>query len=56
MSDRVFDPSHTENILDEAGRFINMVRKGSEAKDLVDGALSRQTGDNATAIVWRAKK
>ena len=55
-SDGVFDPSHTEDTLAEAGRFIDMVRKGNEAKDLVNDALSRQTGDNATAIVWRAKK
>lgn len=52
-TDGVFDPGHdTES---DVYRVIEMVDKGAEAKDLVKDALERQTGDNATAIVWRAK-
>lgn len=52
-TDGVFDPAHdTES---DICRVIEMVDKGAEAKDLVKDALERQTGDNATAIVWRAR-
>ncbi len=52
-SDGLFDPNHTSDPMTEATRFIEMIRNGSEAKDLVDDALSRKTGDNVTAIVFR---
>ncbi len=52
-SDGLFDPKHTTNSREEAKRFIAMIRGGAEAKDLVDDALARETGDNVTAIVFR---
>lgn len=52
-SDGVFDPGHSSDTLSEAERFIDMIRNGAKAKDLVHDALARQTGDNATAIVLK---
>jgi serine/threonine protein phosphatase PrpC len=52
-SDGLLDPKH-ENTKEQISRVIALVKKGAGAKDLVCDALDRKTGDNVTAIVWRA--
>ena len=52
-TDGVFDPGHDSEF--DVHRVIEAVDGGAEAKDLVKDALERQTGDNATAVVWRAR-
>lgn len=52
-SDGVFDPTHLD-IEEEISRLAKMVAEGAGASELVRDAIERQTGDNATAIVWRA--
>lgn len=52
-TDGVLDPGHDTEL--DIYRVIEMVDKGAEAENLVKDALERQTGDNATAIVWRAR-
>jgi serine/threonine protein phosphatase PrpC len=51
-TDGLFGP---ENISreDQLTRLLKMARDGADAEALVQDALRRQTGDNATAIVWR---
>ncbi len=55
-SDGVFDPEHKSSGLKQTKRFIEIIKAGGKAKDLINDALKRQTGDNATAIVFRMKK
>ncbi|MBI3632256.1 MAG: protein serine/threonine phosphatase 2C family protein [Candidatus Vogelbacteria bacterium] len=55
-SDGVFDPAHETDTMLQAKHFVDMIRAGSDAKDLVEDAIARQTGDNVTAIVWKAEK
>jgi serine/threonine protein phosphatase PrpC len=52
-SDGVFDPSHGD-VSTEIAQAVDLVRGGGNAQALVDDAIMRMTGDNATAIVWRA--
>ena len=52
-SDGVIDPAH-ETTEEEIERLVKMVAEGASASDLVEDAIKRQTGDNVTAIVWRA--
>lgn len=53
-SDGLLDPAHDGTVTeDEAKRLAKLVLDGAEAKDLISDALSRETGDNVTAIVWR---
>jgi len=54
-TDGVFDPGHAAN-KHEVERLSEMVADGTNAEDLVLDAVKRQTGDNATAIVWRTKE
>lgn len=54
-TDGVFDPRHKNTDL-EVDRLSEMVARGANAEDLVQDAVKRQTGDNATAIVWRMDK
>lgn len=59
-SDGVFDPAHYDTHA-QARRIAQKVKGGWEAEDVVQDALERQTednatGDNATAIVWRANR
>jgi len=49
-SDGVLDPSHEESTA-HVERLVKMVMSGSGAKDLVEDALRRRTGDNVTAVV-----
>ena len=53
-SDGLFDPSHADT-KNQMERLVQMVSGGADAQDLVNDALVRRTGDNVTAIVWRAK-
>ena len=50
-SDGVFDPSHEHPV--ELQRFFQALDAGHDAAWLVNDALNRNTGDNATAIVWK---
>ncbi|MDO8558921.1 MAG: PP2C family serine/threonine-protein phosphatase [bacterium] len=54
-SDGVFDPGHSETT-NQIERIVEVIKKTPtfDAKDLVNDAISRQTQDNATAIIWRA--
>jgi serine/threonine protein phosphatase PrpC len=53
-SDGLLDPSHDSTaILNQAKRIAQLVLDGAEATDLINDALSRITGDNVTAIVYR---
>lgn len=52
-SDGVFDPSHGD-VSTEITQVVDLVRGGGDAQALVDDASMRMTGDNATAIVWKA--
>jgi serine/threonine protein phosphatase PrpC len=55
-SDGLLDPAHenTKEMEDEAKRLARLVlEQGAEANELVNDAISRQTGDNVTAIVYR---
>jgi len=56
-SDGVFDPRHSETA-NQIERLTGMIKKDStfKAKNLVQDAISRRTGDNATAILWKAVK
>ncbi len=51
-SDGVLDPFHKDTPSQEK-RLAEMVAKGADAKALVEDALVRKTGDNATALVYR---
>lgn len=51
-SDGVLDPFHEDTAKQEK-RLAEMVARGADAKALVEDALARKTGDNATAIVYR---
>ena len=52
-SDGVFDPGHADT-LQEIHQALELVGGGGDARALVDDAIMRMTGDNASAIVWRA--
>lgn len=52
-SDGLLDPSHESTTIEkEIKRMAKLVLNGAEAADLICDALSRQTGDNVTAIVY----
>lgn len=51
-SDGLIDPAH-EDTAEQIDRLVGLIDKGATAKDLVQDALNRNTGDNATAILWR---
>lgn len=51
-SDGVLDPLHEDTSIQEK-RLAEMVAKGAGAQALVEDALNRKTGDNATAVVYR---
>lgn len=53
-SDGVLDPFH-EDTSSQERRLAEMVAKGADAKTLVEDALARKTGDNATAIVLKSQ-
>lgn len=42
------------SIDDQLQGLADLVQKGADAQAIVDNALRRRTGDNVTAIVWRA--
>lgn len=52
VSDGVIDPAH-ENSIVPIDRIAKLIENGADAKKIVDDALARKTGDNATAVVWR---
>ena len=54
-SDGVFDPEHSETA-NQIKRIVDLIRNNLtfDAKNLVNDAISRQTHDNATAIIWKA--
>lgn len=54
-SDGVFDPGHY-NSSSEIKEVVSLVRSGANAQDLVDRAVKKKTGDNATAIVFRKRE
>ncbi len=56
-SDGVFDPGHLKTA-NQIKRLVAKIKKNPtfDAKDLVNDAISRRTGDNATAILWKASK
>lgn len=51
-SDGLVDPRHSNTWI-EANKLARLVLDGAEAKELVDYALSRETGDNIAVIVYR---
>lgn len=52
-SDGVFDPNHGD-IASEIKEMVGRVERGWDADDIVDAAVKRRTGDNVTAVLWRA--
>ena len=53
-TDGMIDPAH-ENTEDAINNIVSMVNDGADAQGLVDYALGIHTGDNVTAILWRAQ-
>ncbi len=50
-SDGLFDPTHDDTFA-QAQRLMSMLDAGTSAQDLVEDAISRQTNDNVTALVF----
>lgn len=53
-TDGLFDPSHTEGTAN-VDAVVALVKKGKDAKTLVDRALALPTGDNVSAILVRGE-
>jgi serine/threonine protein phosphatase PrpC len=51
-SDGLISPTE-ESPREQLARLIRMAHKGATAEDLVNDAIRRRTGDNATSILWR---
>jgi serine/threonine protein phosphatase PrpC len=49
-TDGVFDPRHQEET-SQIGRLLEIIEHGGNANAIVEDAVLRKTGDNATAIV-----
>jgi len=52
-TDGVFLPGGGSNA-DQLMRLLTMIRQGADAQAIVQDALARKTGDNVTALVWKA--
>ena len=51
-TDGAFDPAHVSDSGSKA--VLDLVKAGKDAQAIVDRALAARTGDNITAILWRA--
>jgi serine/threonine protein phosphatase PrpC len=51
-TDGLFGPI-VENQGETLARLLALIREGADAEPIVQDAIRRRTGDNATAIVWR---
>lgn len=55
MSDGVVDPKHGDHE-DIPNHLASIISNGGTAADLVNDALKRRTGDNATVVLWKQTK